>query len=75
MSQGFDPSTGKYSASEMAALRALEPADARIRDVSSTNYAHIPVVGELLYDMFGKGHQPYASSALQHMNDFERTTN
>lgn len=70
MSQGFDPVTGAYKQSEMDALRMLEPADARVKDVSSTNYAHIPVVGELLYNMLEKGHQPYASSALQHMNDF-----
>lgn len=73
MSQGFDAKTGEYKHSEMEALRALEPADARIKDVSSTNYAHIPVVGNLLYNILESGHQPYASSALQHMHDFEKT--
>jgi len=48
---------------ELEAIREMAKADAKIKDVSSTNFAHLGKVGEVLYDIFGEGHTPYISAA------------
>lgn len=48
---------------ELKNIREMAKYDAKIKDVSSTNYAHLGELGKFLYDTFGEGHTPYIAAA------------
>lgn len=59
---GFD-SKGKAAPEELEAIRAMSSPDAKVKDITSTNYKYLGSIGEFLYDTFGEEHTPYISAA------------
>lgn len=48
---------------ELKAIREMAKEDAKIKDITATNYRHLGLIGEWIYDNFGKEHTPYISAA------------
>lgn len=65
---GYDHKTNQFNQDEIDALRTISNSDL-IKDVSSTNYKYLPIIGEQLYDTFVDGHVPYVKSARNFMKN------
>lgn len=48
---------------EIETIRTMAAPDAKIKDISSTNYRYLGKIGEFLYNNFEDGHSPYISAA------------
>lgn len=71
---GFDPSTHEAAPQELETIRSLARRDAKIKDVSSTNYKYLNYLwegaGDALYDIFGSLYTPYVSAGRAAIEDF-----
>lgn len=54
---------GEIDLSEIEKIRSMADENARVKDISSTNYKYLGTVGQFLYDKFGNAHIPYISAA------------
>lgn len=59
---GFDEK-GNIKKSEIETIREMAKPNAKVKDISSTNYRHLGAIGKFLYDKFGSAHTPYISAA------------
>ena len=69
---GFDPETKQFNFEEIQNLRRLATDD-EVKDVTSTNWKHVPVLGEWIYDTWGDGHKSYIKSARDYMLTIPQT--
>ena len=54
---------GVKALEELGAIRKMADANAKVKDISATNYSHLGLLGKFIYDTFGEGHTPYISAA------------
>lgn len=54
---------GVKAQEELSAIRKMADINAKVKDISATNYSHLGLLGKFIYDTFGKGHTPYISAA------------
>lgn len=59
---GFDDK-GNLKLSEIEQIRQMAKPDAKVKDITSTNYRHLGAIGKFFYDRFGEAHTPYISAA------------
>ena len=64
--QGY--TDGNLDPQKMEYLRSLADPNTKIKDVNSTNYKHVPLIGQQLYDWFGHEATPYIAAARTQMN-------
>lgn len=48
---------------ELESIRAMSAPDAKVKDVTATNYRHLGKVGKFVYDHLEEGHTPYIAAA------------
>lgn len=72
---GFDKKTGKKAPEELEAIRRMASKDAKIKDISSTNYKYLKYltgedIAETVYDIFGSPYTPYIAAARSAIEDY-----
>lgn len=62
---GFRNDTNTAALGELDYIRSIAKEDARIKDISATNFKYLNSLGQFIYDNFGDTFQPYIASAKE----------
>ena len=63
---------GKLNPEEIERVREYYDTEKIFKDVNSTNYRHLGLLGDIIYDRFGKGNKSYIASALDARNELKQ---
>lgn len=64
---------GVKALEELGAIRKMADVNAKVKDISATNYSHLGLIGKFIYDTFGEGHTPYISAAEKYRQKLIKT--